>query len=394
MPRTYANPCTLNQLAGLLTHDAGVAGIEAWIEGVRGQVRRRSTERIAVPGLGYVWLEHSHLEFKAKQAFYDEITRGKPAVPRHDVVGAIARAFAAGHDAVVMPGLGTFFAIPRDPGPGIFVKLADDATFASDAPAEHASSALERGVLESEGEELAYAAAKLAALDASPVIGTLVERLEDKSPARRAHAALALHYLFHHGAKVPRGAAADALVNGLVKAAQDKNAEVRANALFAIAELDTLAQRASAVVVGALVDRSSQCREHAAYALLSLPAEIARTVPTILSLLRRETNLLTREHLVGALAKVKHKRIVPALIELLREGHDTIRTLALKALRAQRPLDRASRSALEAFVTESQADIADVVEKFGGRDKLDELGHEIVRARQNQIAQARKLLAP
>jgi HEAT repeat protein len=389
MPRTYAKPCTLTQLAKLLTTDEGVPGIEEWIESFRSQITLRRDERTPLSGFGYFWFEHGRLKFKAKQDFYAEIETGKPVVRRRDdVIGAIARAFHAGHDAVVMPGIGTFFSVPREPGPGVFVKLADDRSFENEERAQ-----LEQAILEAKDEDLAYAAAKLAKQDPGDLIAQLVEQVTGRGAERRARAALAISYLFHHGAPRPRGAEADALVDALVAAARDKNARLRSNALFAIAELGPLAKRAADVVLDALVDEDADIRERAAYALLAMPDAAAGALPTIIDQLRRETGYMTPQHLIGVLGKLDDPRVVAPLVELLGSDDDEIRSAALKALRARKPTDRATRTALEKLVAESEAEIRKVVTLSGGRDKLDELGHEIVRARQAQLKSARSLLA-
>jgi hypothetical protein len=140
-------------------HRRGSARIYEWIDSFRGHLFERLA--IELPGFGYFELDKTRAKFKAKTAFYEEVHTGKPTVrDRDDVIGAIAKAFHAGHDAVLMDGIGALVSIPRDTGDGVWLKLKDDGSFDARTQA-----ALERDLWSGDSTQRAYAAGKLAQTD-------------------------------------------------------------------------------------------------------------------------------------------------------------------------------------------------------------------------------------
>lgn len=367
------------QLAKLLPTDEGVDGLREWVDSFRAGLFEHQS--IEVTGFGYFTLDRDTIEFKAKVPFYEEIKTKKRSHPKRDgVVGTIARAFREGYDAVTLDGIGTFVAVERPTGDGIFVKLAVDDSFRGKTIAD-----LEEMMLsdDADAQSIAYAAPKLRALGSTTTVERLVAMLCGKGqPNVRARAALALGYL----APLSKPA-----VPELIGAARDKSSDVRGDVFFALGELGPHAGKAVDVLARGLDDADSLCRRRAAFSLGQIGEAAKPAVAALVACFEREPDPMSREVIIQSLGEIKDPKATPTIISAIQDQDEDVQTAALRALRGWKASGPAKKF-LQELVAKNEAEIKKVISGFGGRSKLDQFGAELVELLQEQNRLARKLL--
>jgi hypothetical protein len=365
----FKKPCSMETLGSLLPSGEGVAGLREWVGQLRAAIVQWSPTEVT--GLGYFTLDKSGLKFKAKVAFYEDIRAAKPAKDRDEVVGAMAQAFREGHDAIAIEGIGTFFTIPRPTGDGVFVKLRDDS-FQAQTIAELEAQILDDDAFCTNGEKLRH-------MNSTASVDRLAAALGAHSPAQRARAAEALGYM------APMSAPA---IDALIAVVDDSSAQVCASAVFTLGVLK--AKTAADAIAGVIDHKNALCRERAAEALYAIGVKGAG--PKLLARFKRERELAVRVAIVKALGKVGDHAALSVILSALRDPDEELQSAALVALRAMGRTSGAAVKAIKELIAKNEAEITDVIEKFGGKSNLDDFGAELVGALQQQNKLARKAL--
>jgi HEAT repeat protein len=156
-------------------------------------------------------------------------------------------------------------------------------------------------------------------------VPSLIEALKDKEVAVTSRAASAL-------GKV--GPAARAAAPALIAALKDRHKDfiTRANAARALGKIGAEAKTAVPVLVEALADKEDDVRPKAADALADLGPEARDAVPALRQAFQKHKgDIFFAPNIVDALGHIG-KPAVPALVEVLKSGHEGVGEMAAKAL--------------------------------------------------------------
>ncbi len=174
---------------------------------------------------------------------------------------------------------------------------------------------------------------------AEPQLGHWLDRLKDRDPGRRAHAATVLASLG------PRGRDA---IPALTEALDDKTAAVRRTAAMALAEMGPAARVAIPSLIALLHDDDESVRCRAIVSLGQMGSDARTAAPALIQLLADPDDLV-RRYAASALGDIgpMAPTAIPALIEAL--AHDDMKNRAVTIVALTKMGTRAVPRLIEAL---------------------------------------------